>query len=165
MIVNWNKISIDINTKFNLNTRIVIPDALTHEILTWFHEVENIAFREELRYSDTEVRELWHKDNKLFIFLVDETGPLAVHIGYDLESNSETYYIDTLATKVEGKGIGSIMMKYIKEYAQEKGYTNLQLNTEEINERGGTLQRFYEKHGFQIVYTYPDGNIIMKFKI
>lgn len=163
--MNWNKISIEINKKFHLNSRIVIPDKLTHEILTWFHEIENSAFREELRYSDNEIKERWNKENKRFIFLVDETGPLAVHIGYDLEPDSDTYYIDTLATKVEGKGIGSIIMKYIKEYAMEEGYTELELNTEEINERGGTLQRFYEKHGFQIVYTYPDGNIVMKFKI
>ena len=149
--MNWNKISTEINKKFDLNTRMVIPDDLTHEILTWFHEIENIAFREELRYSDAEIRDRWNNENKLFLFLVDETGPLAVHIGYVLEHDSDTYYIDTLATKIEGKGIGSIMMKYIKEYAKEEGYTELELNTEEINERGGTLQRFYEKHGFQTV--------------
>lgn len=148
-----------------MNTRVIIPEKLTDEVLNWYHDIDNVAFREELRYSNEELRERWNKENRQFIFLVDETGPLAVHLGYDLEHNSDTYYIDTLATKLEGKGIGSILANYIKEYAKEEEYSDLQLDTEVVNERGVPLKHFYEKNGFLLVDSYEDGNITMKYKI
>ena len=163
--MNWNSIATDVNEKFKTHIRVVIPDELTDEVLKWYHQIDQTAFRDELQYSDDELRERWEKPNKQFIFLVDETGPLAVHLGYDLEKDSDTYYIDTLATKLEGKGIGSILANHIKEYAKEEEYTDLQLDTEAVNERGVPLKHFYEKNGFIQTESSPDGNITMKYKI
>ena len=160
--MNWNKISNELNEKFKLNTRVVVPDKLTSDILNWYHSIDNVAFREELHYSDEDLQERWNKSNRQFVFLLDESGPLAVHLGYDLEPNSDTYYIDTLATKMEGKGIGSMLTNYIKEYAKEEDYSELQLDTEAVNERGVLLRHFYEKNGFKLVHNDPDGNITMK---
>lgn len=140
----------------------MVPDKLTSDILNWYHSIDNVAFREELHYSDEDLQERWNKSNRQFVFLLDESGPLAVHLGYDLEPNSDTYYIDTLATKMEGKGIGSMLTNYIKEYAKEEDYSELQLDTEAVNERGVLLRHFYEKNGFKLVHNDPDGNITMK---
>lgn len=148
-----------------MNTHIVIPEKLTPEVLNWYHEIDITAFREELRYSDEELQDRWNKNNRQLVFLVDDSGPLAVHLGYDLEINSDTYYIDTLASKIEGKGIGSILTNFIKEYANDEDYTELQLDTESFNERGVPLGHFYEKNGFMIVESYPNGNITMKLKL
>jgi GNAT superfamily N-acetyltransferase len=162
--LNWNKISNDLKNRFSSDIKVVIPDKLTEEVKNWYHEIDNVAFRDELHYSDEEIQDRWNKSNSQFIFLLDNSGPIAVHIGYDLEPNSDTYYIDTLATKVEGKGIGSVFANYIKEYAKNEDYTELQLDTEVVNERGLVLKHFYEKNGFKQINGYPDGNITMKLK-
>ena len=160
--MNWNKISNELNEKFKLHTRVVTPEKLTPDVLNWYHIIDNVAFREELHYSDEELQERWNKNNCQLVFLLDDSGPVAVHLGYDLESDSDTYYIDTLATKLEGKGIGSILTNYIKEYAKEEEYFNVQLDTEAVNERGIPLRHFYEKNGFKIVHYDPTGNLTMK---
>ena len=163
--MNWNAIATELNEKFNTHIQVIVPEYLTDEILNWYHQIDQTAFRKELQYSDEELKERWNKPNKQLIFLVDETGPLAVHLGYDLEKDSDTYYIDTLASKVEGKGIGSILTNHIKDYAKQEDYSELQLDTEAVNERGVLLKHFYEKNGFRIFHNDPNGNLTMKFKI
>lgn len=163
--MNWSSIAKEINEKYKTNLQVVIPEELTDDVLKWYHQIDQTAFRKNLQYTDEELREKWNKPNKQLVFLVDETGPLAVHLGYELDDNSTTYYIDTLATKLEGKGIGSIIANYIKEYAKEEEYEDLQLDTEAVNERGVPLKHFYEKNGFIQIETYADGNITMKYKI
>ena len=163
--LNWNNLATELHDKYNLNAHIVIPESLTDKVLKWYHKIDEAAFRKELRYSDEELRERWNKENKQMIFLLDDDGPIAVHLGYDLEHDSDTYYVDTLATTVEGKGIGSVLTNYIKEYAKEEDYSELQLDTEATNERGVPLRHFYEKNGFKLTESNEDGNITMKYKI
>ena len=163
--MNWNNLTTELHNKYNLDTHIVIPESLTESVLKWYHQIDNLAFREELRYSDEELQERWKKRNSQFVFLVDESGPIAVHLGYDLDTDSDTYYIDTLATKLEGKGIGSILTNYIKEYAKEEDYSELQLDTEATNEKGVPLRHFYEKNGFHQIKENDNGNITMKLEI
>ena len=160
--MDWTKLADELRPKLNSDIEIVEPKQLTRELMEWYHQIDKKAFREELQYSDDEIAERWSKPNSKLIFVLENKNPIAVHLGYDSEKDSDAYYIDTLATNKEGVGIGSIITNFIREYAIEEDYTKLILDTEVINERGLALKKFYEKKGFHIVDEDKSGNITME---
>lgn len=128
-------------------------------------EIDHTKFRTELWYSSDELIEKSNK--KDFICLIAETSgePLAFLYGYDDEFDKSWFYLDEIATKVEGKGVGKILILLLLVYCYELGYQFVSLYTEEQDEKGRRLREFYEHLGFNYMGTDPEVGVIMHYRI
>ncbi len=136
-----------------------LNDSLVHAIL----QVDAQKFREELRYRHEEV--LDHSSIPGFLLILAECGgqPLGIVYGYDEPENG--FFLDTLASMVERKGIGHTLATLIVVHAQNAGKSYVTLYTEEQDEKGRQLRKFYEKMGFIYFGTEPHKGDVMKLNI
>jgi len=136
-----------------------LNDSLVHSIL----QVDAQKFREELRYKHEEV--LDHSCIPGFLLILAECGgqPIGLVYGYDEPENG--FFLDTLASMVERKGIGHILATLIVVHAQKAGNSHVTLYTEEQDEEGRQLRKFYEKMGFIYLGTEPHKGDVMKLRI
>jgi GNAT superfamily N-acetyltransferase len=70
--------------------------------------------------------------------------------------------LDTFAVKQRGKGIGNIIVDFMVRWAKTKHYKSVTLDTELKDEKGVPLKQFYEKHGFTVVASFKNGDLLMK---
>lgn len=136
-----------------------LNDSLIQTIL----KVDAQKFREELRYRHEEVLE--HSSIPGFLLILAECGgqPLGIVYGYDEPENG--FFLDTLASMVERKGIGHTLATLIVVHAQNTGHNHVTLYTEEQDEKGRQLRRFYEKMGFVYLDTEPRKGDVMKLQV
>lgn len=147
------------------DTHIVYPGK-SDPYYQWFVELEAGAFRAELRYSAEELEERLLNDDLLFLFLVSQKGREAVILAYqDPDNPRSSFYLDTIAVRTTGRGLGKILMRTLMQYARAKSYQRLRLDTETVNEKGQELVRFYKKLGFETADTTEDGNISMELHL
>jgi len=66
---------------------------------------------------------------------------------------------------VERKGIGHTLATLIVVHAQNTGHNHVTLYTEEQDEKGRQLRRFYEKMGFVYLDTEPRKGDVMKLQV
>jgi GNAT superfamily N-acetyltransferase len=142
-----------------INIHHRLNDSLIHTILT----VDAKKFREELRYRHEEVLE--HSYIPGFLLLLAECGgqPIGIVYGYDKPENG--FFLDTLASIVERKGIGHTLATLIVVHAVNTGHSHVTLYTEEQDEKGRQLRKFYEKMGFVYLGTEPRKGDVMKLQI
>jgi hypothetical protein len=136
-----------------------LNDSLVHAIL----QVDAQKFREELRYRHEEV--LDHSYIPGFLLILAECGdqPLGIVYGYDEPENG--FFLDTLASMVERKGIGHTLATLIVVHAQNAGKSHVTLYTEEQDEKGRQLRKFYEKMGFIFLGTEPRKGDVMRLRL
>ena len=158
----WNRLAKQLQPLLGSSLRIVIPGAPSEIHHTWFHELENRSFRESLRYNEKELDERLKQEDVLFLFLIADDIPEGVILGNRVtRSDRKTFYLDTLAIRRKGKGIGKIVLSHLIEWAKASGYAAIELDTEAENEDGIPLKKFYETAGFMVQYIEDDGNITM----
>ncbi len=157
----WDDACATVRNRLGKAVRIVYPGS-SHPYYQWFVEIESGAFRPELRYSKEELEQRLENDNLLFFFLSSDEGREGVVLAYDdPDSPEDTLYLDTIAVKRTGLGIGRFLMDALVRYARIKEYRAIRLDTETINERGKELVKFYQTLGFTKVDAAEDGNITM----
>ena len=137
---------------------------LNDTLLKVIIDIDNQKFREELRYEHEDVLE--HGRLKGFILILAERNdqPIGMTYGYD-EPQPIGYFLDTLASMTEGKGIGRILVTLLLINCQNKGYKHVTLYTEERDEKGRQLRRFYEKMGFTYLGTEEGKGDIMQIQL
>ena len=137
--------------------------ALTPDLIRTILYVDSQKFREELRYKYEEV--LFHGSLRGFILLIAHCGdrPLGLAYGYDEGENG--FFLDTLASMVESKGIGSILATLMIIYALETKHSHVTLYTEEMDEKGRKLRRFYEQIGFKFLGSEEGKGDVMRMKL
>jgi len=142
-----------------IRVHTTLTDALIQTIL----EVDAYKFRKELQYRREEVIE--HSNNPGFILITAECGkqPLGIVYGYDEPEFG--FFLDTLASMVESKGIGHTLATLIIIHAENTGHKHVTLYTEEQDEQGRKLRKFYQKMGFAYLGTDPTKGDIMKLQI
>jgi GNAT superfamily N-acetyltransferase len=125
--------------------------------------VDAQKFREELRYRHEEVLE--HSYIPGFLLLLVECGgqPIGIVYGYNEPENG--FFLDTLASMVERKGIGHTLATLILVHAVNNGHSHVTLYTEEQDEKGRQLRKFYEKMGFVYLGTEPRKGDVMRLQI
>ncbi len=161
----WNDLIPAIDDVLGRPTRIIYPGS-KDPYYQWFLEIESGAFRSELRYSQEELEERLSNDDLLFFFVTSQTGREAVVLAYEDPDNPDSaLYLDTIAVKSLGRGLGSILMQNLIEYARKKSYRILRLDTELVNEKGQELVKFYQKLGFKVTDSTEDGNISMALNL
>ncbi len=136
-----------------------LNDTLVDAIL----KVDAYKFRQELRYRREEVVE--HSNNPGFILITAESGgqPLGIVYGYDEAEGG--FFLDTLASMVEGRGIGHTLATLFIIHAENTDHRHVTLYTEEQDEQGRQLRRFYQKMGFAYLGTYPEKGDVMKLQL
>ena len=142
-----------------LHVHYKLNDALIQTIL----QVDAQKFREELRYKHEEV--LDHSSIPGFLLFLAECGrkPIGLAYGYDEPGNG--FFLDTLASMVERKGIGHTLATLIVVHAQNMGHNHVTLYTEEQDEEGRQLRKFYEKMGFVYLATEPRKGDVMRLQV
>jgi hypothetical protein len=142
-----------------IRVHTTLNDALIQTIL----QVDAYKFRQELQYRREEVIE--HSNNPGFILITAECGgqPLGIVYGYDVPEGG--FFLDTLASMNEGKGVGHTLATLIIIHAQNTGHTYMTLYTEEKDEKGRMLRKFYQKMGFVYLGTDSDKGDVMNFQI
>lgn len=73
-------------------------------------------------------------------------------ITIDKEADTDDFYLDTICVdpNFQGKGIGSALIRYVEEYAKQKGYPRVSLVVEHVNEGAS---RLYNKLGYKELKT------------
>lgn len=163
----WNEIRSGLKPILGDRMEIVFPDTWSETYLAWYREIEQSSFRPSLTYSEAEIVDRLAEEGVLLMFITVDDHPEGLFLGYTLGGvTAETFYIDTIAVKQKGRGIGRVILTVIIKWAKKMGYRVIQLDTEYENEKGFLLSSFYEHFGFKIVDTDDEiGNITMQLKI
>jgi GNAT superfamily N-acetyltransferase len=142
---------------------IDIYRVLTPELIKTILYVDSQKFREELQYKREDV--IFHGSLRGFILILAHCGdrPLGLAYGYDEGENG--FFLDTLASVVESKGIGSILVTLIIIYALETSHNHVTLYTEERDEKGRRLRRFYEQIGFRFLGSEVRKGDVMRMQL
>ncbi len=142
---------------------VYIYKILNEDLIGTILRVDAYKFRQELRYRREEVIE--HSNMPGFILIMAEAKgkPLGIVYGYD-ESDSG-FFLDTLASMVEGRGIGHTLATLITIHAENTHHTHITLYTEEKDEMGRKLRQFYQRMGYEYLGTQPEKGDVMVFEI
>jgi GNAT superfamily N-acetyltransferase len=141
--------------------RTYINDRIIEQITDIDHE----KFRSELWYTKEEL--LAKSSKKDFVCLIAHANgePVAFLYGYDDEFDPHWFFLDEIASRVEGKGVGKVLLVLLLLYCFELDYKFITLYTEDLDEKGRKLREFYEHLGFTYMGTEPELGVIMKYDI
>ena len=148
-----------LSKRTGLKFRVMITNSLSKELTSDLMEIENKAFRSELRYTIEEFLERAKKRNFLLLAVYACSKPIGFAFGY--EDNNESFYLDTLATLIEGKGIGTILFRLISIFCFKKGFRHITTSTESGDKERSPI-RFYEKMGFYRIPCVSSEGIAMR---
>lgn len=158
----WEDLKSKLKESFKVNITITFPEEWNNYYYNWFQDIENSAFRKELRYSLKEVKGKLENKKSFLFFILFERDPEAVILGYSITIDSKkVFLLDTIAIKHQKMGIGKILINYLIEWLKLENYKGINLNTEEINEKKFSLQEFYKQLGFKVRNKENNGNIDM----
>jgi GNAT superfamily N-acetyltransferase len=138
---------------------------LDEKIINKITLIDHEKFRSELWYSSEVLLEKFSKKDFICLLMHVNGDPLAFLYGYDDDFDSHWFFLDEVATQIEGKGIGKVLILLLLVYCFELNYTFITLYTEDQDEKGRRLREFYEHLGFTYMGTEPELGVIMKYKI
>jgi GNAT superfamily N-acetyltransferase len=145
--------------------RIYIHVHMSEELARIVERIDHERFRLELRYTLEELMDRGGRGGFALFVLTCGGESMAFLYGYTDEQDGSKFFIDSVATLIEGKGIGSILVTLALVYCYETGYRSAGLYTEEVDERGRRLVKFYEDLGFEIVEEDPDRGVVMSSRL
>ena len=151
-----------ISSSFGKRCRIEIVIDMDEALMEVVQSIDHQKFRPELQYSTDELHERGTKKG-FVLFLVRLGGePVAALFGYTDPADGQGFFLDSVATLLEGKGVSSILVLLALIYCYEAGYGYVQLYTEEQDEKGMRLRQFYEHLGFHVTLGDPLNGLCMK---
>lgn len=162
----WLQLRTELSKVYDGEIHIVWPKGCDAQCFRWFQILEEEDFRFELRYTRDEIIQRQSFPDVLFFFVIKDEIPEILVLGYRLtDSERSTFYLDTLAVRQRGRGIGHIIMKFLIKRAREKKYQVIILDTEEKDEKNIPLQHFYEVHGFETIARTEWGDLTMRLDL
>ena len=163
----WGEIRSQLKPILGDKVELVFPEIWSERFLSWYREIEQSSFRPSLTYSEDEIMERLAEADVLMMFITVDGLPEGLFLGYTLDGVSvETFYMDTLAVKQKGRGIGRIVLTVLIKWAKKMGYHRIQLDTEFENEIGIRLSSYYERFGFKVVDIDDEiGNVTMQLTL
>lgn len=145
---------------------IVTRKSLSKESIASIRNIESNAFRAELRNNREEMIARGNKKDFFLLILHHDRNPIGILYGYQDPMKESGFFLDTVATTIEGKGIGSTLIALAMLHALETGYQLIILRTEEEDEKGRKLRHFYENLGFQVFSYDPLAkSIVMQIEL
>jgi ribosomal protein S18 acetylase RimI-like enzyme len=145
------------------NCAIRVHRALNDGLIDTILQVDAYKFRQELRYRREEI--IQHSLAPGFILITAECDAEPLGIVYGYKEPDGEFFLDTLASMVEGRGIGHMLATLIITHAENTGHKHVTLYTEEQDEKGRLLRRFYQKMGFTYLGTEPEKGDVMVMKL
>jgi len=145
--------------------RIDIHVNLSEELARAVERIDHERFRPDLQYTLEDLRDRGGKGGFALFVLTCGGEPTAFLYGYTDEQDGAKFFIDSVATLIEGKGIGSILVTLALVYCYDTGYGSAGLYTEEVDEGGRHLVKFYEDLGFHVVGEDPDRGVVMSSEL
>ena len=142
---------------------IIFPEEWNEQYFSWFHTIEKEDFRLELQYSFQEIAKILENPDLVFWFVTMDGEPQILLLGYSIPHEpGKSFYLDTLAVRRKGKGIGQIVIDFLIRWALKRKYRTIVLDTELNDEKGIPLKQLYAKHGFKVIAESETGNITME---
>lgn len=158
----WRQLLRELAKMFKGELDIVFPTEWNRHYFSWFHSMEERGFRRELQYSFEELTKNLENPELVFWFITVDCEPQILLFGYSIpDEQAKSFYLDTLAVRHRGEGIGDIVMEFLILWAKTKQYQAIVLDTELKDEKGIPLQHFYTKHGFETA-SISENDVIMK---
>jgi hypothetical protein len=156
-----NRLTLLFGESCHIEVKLLIDAKLIDEII----EIESVTFRDELKYNKWEIIERARR--KGFILLTLHLGKrlVAFFFGYDDPDLSGGYYGDTLASIIEGKGVGSSLFSLVHIYCYENGYSHFTCHTEEYDEKGRHLRDWYIASGMTYLGTHSEEGDQMRVRL
>lgn len=145
--------------------RVTVFTHLEERMMAKMEAIDQEKFRQELWYTHDEVAEKARKKDFMCITLSVEGNPTAFIFGYDYDGDPTAYFLDELATLIEGKGLGKILITLALIYCYELDYRSVILYTEDTDQVGRHLREFYEHVGFKYVTTDPALGVVMRYDL
>jgi GNAT superfamily N-acetyltransferase len=142
--------------------RISIHTQMSDEFTQAVERIDHEKFRPELQYSVEELMERTGNTGFVLLMLACDGEPTAFFYGYTHEVDVSKFFLDTVATHIERKGIGSMLVILALVYSHDVGYRSVELYTEEVDEKGRRLTKFYEGMGFKVIDRDPERGVIMR---
>jgi len=145
--------------------RFLVLDRLDEASLKVIQSIEDSTFRSELRYTREELLQRANGRGFLLIVVLCNEKPVAFMHGYSDRDEGLTFFLDSIATIIENRGIGSTLVSLALLHSLEKGYRLVTLWTEEKDDKDRLLRRFYEKLGFNFIEDNPTKGVVMSEKL
>ena len=144
---------------------ITVHTNLSDELLAQLEAIDHEKFRQELWYTHDEFLEKTRQKDFICFVLSVNDDPLAFLYGYDYHADPRGFFLDEVATRIEGKGLGKILITLLFVYCYELGYSSVVLYTEDLDQEGRHLKEFYEHMGFHIETIDPNLGLVMRYSI
>jgi ribosomal protein S18 acetylase RimI-like enzyme len=151
--------------KLSRPCNLVVYTHLSDALLAKLEAIDHQKFRQELWYShDDFIEKTMQRDFVCFVLSADGE-PSAFLYGYDYADEPSAFFLDEVVTLVEGSGVGKILITLLLVYCYELGYRHVVLYTEDTDDRGRRLRRFYEHLGFTEARTDPELGLVMRIEV
>lgn len=132
---------------------------LDEAALGLIESVDHRAFKEELWYSRDEIASKSRQKGFIAFTVLVDGELMGMLYGYELDPS--TFFLDEVVALNEGKGIGKSLVKLLIQRCSMKGYGEIRLYTEEVDEKGRRLREFYEGLGFRLRNVQPEQGLEM----
>jgi len=124
--------------------------------------IDTKNFRKELRYSVEEFIERIKHPDFYSLLIYNQDLLLAFLFGYRDESLDGAFYLDTIASILQRKGIGTLLLHCACVICYLMGFEYMTLRTELKDEKGQHPFEFFKKNGFYRIECPPEEGIAMK---
>ena len=131
-------------------------------VIDAIHRIDNLLFREELRYGRDEVSDMCNKAGFFCLLVYLDNDVIAYDFGFD--TSTGVFFSDSTATLIERKGIGTFLAVLELVFLYERGYQKISFKTEELDQAGRPLREIWEKRGYKPVSSDEQG-ITMELEI
>ncbi len=145
--------------------KVSVHVSLDRKLIDEIIKIESTMFRGELRYSLWEIMARSERPGFALITVRQGREPVAFFFGYEDPELPGGYYGDTMASTVEGKGVGSGLFSLVHIYCYENGYSHFTCHTEEVDEKGRKLRDWYLAMGMEHVDTSPEHGDLMRVRL
>jgi GNAT superfamily N-acetyltransferase len=135
------------------------------QLLDQLEAIDHEKFREELWITHEELEEKTGQRGFIAFMLYSDGQPVAFLYGYQVPVDPSGFFLDEVATRIEGRGIGKILIVLSLIYCGEVGYDYIILYTEKSDDKGRSLEEFYEHMGFYLLNRDHQLGSIMRYDI
>lgn len=150
-----------LNGILSKDCRVELHFQMGGELIQAVQRIDHEKFSPELQYSLEELRLRGMKEG-FVLFLITCGGEATAFLyGYSDTKKMSTFFIDSVATLVEERGIGSILVTIALMYCYYVGYKSVELYTDNIDDEERCLVNFYEDLGFQVMGNNKDMGVFM----
>jgi hypothetical protein len=145
--------------------KISVHVSLDRKLIDEIIKIESTMFRGELRYSLWELMARSERPGFILIMIRQGREPIAFFFGYEDPELPGGYYGDTMASTVEGKGVGGSLFALVHIYCYESGYSHFTCHTEEVDEKGRKLRDWYLAMGMEHVNTTAEYGDLLRVRL